>query len=119
MKTLRFSLSILIAAIGLLALSASVSHAQLQTGNLYGTVTDDQGEPLPGVTVTLSGNGPARVKVTNAEGQFRFLGLEPGTYQLTAELEGYSTVEYPNVNIQVGRNTSLEITMSPAAEEVI
>ena len=89
----------------------------LQTGNLFGTVIDNQGEPLPGVTVMLSGHGAPQVQVTNAEGQFRFLNLAPGIYELTAELEGFSTVKYPTIDIQVGRTIEVEITMSPAIEE--
>ncbi len=109
-----------IAALVLLALAAPRGAlAQLQTGNLYGTVVDDQGAPLPGVTVTLSGNGPSQIQVTNAQGQFRFLGLPPGSFSLKAELEGFSTVDYPNIEIRVGRNTTIEVTLSPAVEDVI
>lgn len=106
-------------AAALLILAAGTVHAQLQTGNLYGTVSDNQGEPLPGVTVTVTGIGAPKVQITNAEGQFRFLGLDPGQYKLDAALEGFSTVEYPNVDIRVGRNTSLTVTLSPAVEDVI
>lgn len=109
----------LLALVALLAFSAGTAQAQLQTGDLFGTVTDNQGEPLPGVTVTLSGIGAPRVTITNAEGQFRFLGLSPGDYQLVVALEGFSTVEYPNINIRVGRTTTVEVTLSPAIEETI
>ena len=110
--------AIAVAALLVLA-SAGTAFAQLQTGNLYGTVVDNQGQALPGVTVTVSGNGPTQVQVTDAQGSFRFLGLSPGSYAVKAELEGFSTVDYPNVVINVGRNTSIEVTLSPAVEEVI
>ncbi len=96
-----------------------VAFGQAQTGNLYGTVVDNQGEALPGVTITVSGIGAPRVMVTNAEGQFRLLSLDPGMYSMTAELEGFSTVEYPKIEIRVGRNTTIEITLTPAVEDVI
>jgi hypothetical protein len=95
-------------------LVASGAYAQLQTGNLYGTVQDDQGAALPGVTVTLTGDGAPQVQVTNAQGQFRFFSLSPGNYGLKSELEGFSTVDYPNVTISVGRNTTIEVTMNAA-----
>jgi hypothetical protein len=107
-----------VAALLLLAVGGT-AFAQLQTGNLYGTVTDDKGAALPGVTVTLSGQGPTSVQVTNAQGQFRFLGLPPASYSLKAELEGFSTIEYPNIVINIGRNTSIEVKLSPAVEDVI
>lgn len=107
------------AVVALLLLTALPAVAQLQTGDLYGTVTDDQGEALPGVTVTLSGIGAPKVQITNAEGQYRFLSLAPGRYQLSAELEGFSTVEYPNIVIGVGRSTTVHVTLQAAIEETI
>jgi hypothetical protein len=107
-----------VAALLLLAVGGT-AFAQLQTGNLYGTVTDEQGAPLPGVTVTLSGGGAPQVQVTNAQGQFRFLSLSPGSYDLKAELEGFSTIDYPNIAINVGRNTQIEVKLSAAVEDVI
>ncbi len=103
----------------LLLVASGTALAQLQTGNLYGTVTDDKGAPLPGVTVTTTGNGAPQVQVTNAQGQFRFLGLTPASYQLKAELEGFSTIDYPNIVINIGRNTQIEVKLSAAVEDVI
>jgi hypothetical protein len=103
----------------LLLVAGGTAFAQLQTGNLYGTVTDDQGAALPGVTVTLAGSGAPQVQVTNAQGQFRFLGLGPGSYDLKAELEGFSTIDYPNISINIGRNTTIEVKLSAAVEDVI
>src|SRR5688572_29941883 len=80
----------------LLVLGGGAAFAQLQTGNLFGTVVDEQGSPLPGVTVTLTGQGAPQVQVTDAQGVFRFPSLGPSSYQLKAELEGFSTIEYPN-----------------------
>jgi hypothetical protein len=106
-------------AVLMLLVASGTAFAQLQTGNLYGTVKDDQGAALPGVTVTLTGSGAPQVQVTNAQGQFRFLGLGPGSYSLKAELEGFSTIDYPNISINIGRNTEIEVTLSAAVEDVI
>ncbi len=110
---------VILAMAGTLLLFAGAAVAQVQTGDLFGTVTDDQGERLPGVTVILSGIGAPKVQVTNAEGQYRFLSLAPGRYQLLSQLEGFGTVEYPNVVIGVGRNTTINVSMSPAIQDVI
>ena len=107
------------AVTALLLLVGSSAFAQLQSGNLFAKVTDEQGAALPGVTVTVSGNGAPQVQVTNAQGEARFLSLSPGTYALEAQLEGFSTLNYPSVSINVGRNTSLELTLSAAVEDVI
>lgn len=88
----------------------------MEFGNLQGTVVDDGGTALPSVTVRLSGSAGPEVQVTDAQGHFRLLALQPGKYHLQAKLEGFSTVEYPNVNINAGRNTNLEVKMTPANE---
>jgi hypothetical protein len=119
MKSINLWGRIVAVAALLLLVAGGTAFAQLQTGNLYGTVNDEQGAALPGVTVTLTGGGAPQVQVTNAQGQFRFLGLAPGGYALKAELEGFSTVDYPNIVINIGRNTSIEVTLSAAVEDVI
>src|SRR5687767_13147930 len=75
---------ILVIAVLLAALAAPAA-AQLQTGNLFGSATDTNGQALPGVTVTLSGGGAPAIQVTDDKGEVRFPGLPPGSYQLLAE----------------------------------
>ena len=99
---------------------APAAFAQLEKGSVSVTVTDNNGDPLPGVTVTLSGYGADRIQVTNAQGQTNFVALDPGTYEMSASLEGFSTVEYPQVQVRAGgSNTALAVSLSAAVEEVI
>ncbi len=49
-------------------------------------------------------------QVTDERGEFRFPSLGPGVYALEATLEGFSSVSYPNISINVGRNTTIEIS---------
>jgi hypothetical protein len=104
----------LLRVLPLVLLIASSALGQTTTGALYGTVTDNQGEALPGVTVTLSGGGAPQVVVTDADGSFRFLSLLPGAYGLNAGLEGFATVAYSKLQIPLGRNTVIEIVLSPS-----
>src|ERR1700730_5521073 len=103
----------------LLLLSGGAVMAQLQSGNLYGKVSDQTGAALPGVTVTLDTGEAPQIQVTNAQGEFRFLSLAPATYKIKAELQGFSPVEYPHIVINVGRNTNIELTMNSAGEAVL
>ena len=107
-----------LALVALLVVAAPAT-AQVPTGNLFVDVTDNEGNALPGATVTVAGQGAPKVQVTNAQGAARFLGLGPGRVGVTAELDGFSTVEAPNVVISVGRNSTLEVSLNPAIEEVI
>ena len=89
------------------------------TGNLYGTVTDESGAALPGVTVTVSGLGAPRTQFTDANGNWRFLALDPGAYTVMAELEGFGGLQFPDVVVAVGKNTSVPLVLSAALEETI
>ncbi|HEY0553046.1 MAG TPA: TonB-dependent receptor [Thermoanaerobaculia bacterium] len=109
----------LVVAVLLLALAALPALAQEQTGDLYGTVFDEQKQPLPGVTVTVTGVGAPLVQQSDAQGKFRFLNLYPGAYALKAELEGFSTVERPDLTIKLGGKASIEITLTGAVRDVI
>ena len=86
MKRLLSSRSLMVAlCVSLFAWSA---YAQFQTGNIYGKTQAKDGSVLPGVTVTLGGVGAQQTGVSDAQGNFRFLNLSPGTYSLKAELAG-------------------------------
>jgi len=104
----------------LLLLLALPALAQLQSGNLYGTVKGPNGAILPGVTVTLTGSGAPQVQVTDAQGRFRFPGLAPASdYAVKAELQGFSPLESTGIVINVGRNTDIELQLSAAVEDII
>ncbi len=109
----------LVVAVLLLALAALPVFAQEQTGDLFGTVTDEQKQPLPGVTVTLTGATAPQVQVSDAQGKFRFLNRPPGAYALKAELDGFSTAEYPDLAIKLGGKTTIEVTLNGAVRDVI
>src|SRR6202163_4056381 len=100
----------------LLALSA---HAQLQSGNIYGTVKAKDGSVLPGVTVTLTGVGAPQTFITDASGNFRFINLSPGSYSVKAELAGMGTAVRNNLRVSVGQNNDVELVISPVVAESI
>ena len=77
----------------LLMLSTVAAGAQDFRGRINGTVTDNTGAVLPGVTVTAT--SPAliqpQVQVSGADGSFRFLALPPGVYDIAFELAGFQS----------------------------
>ncbi|PYR54664.1 MAG: hypothetical protein DMF91_26230, partial [Acidobacteria bacterium] len=87
---------VLVLMCALLVSAASIAGAQIASGNIYGTVVDEQGGVLPGADVTLlstSIGGAPRTTVTDSQGQFRFLNLDAGTYKLTISLPSFSKQE--------------------------
>ena len=106
----------------LLMITAS-GFAQRQTGAISGRVLDLEKNPLPGVTVTLSGPALMGTKdfVTSETGAFRFVALSPGAgFQLKASIPGFKTTLRPGLIVSVGSTTEVEIIMeaSTVSEEV-
>jgi hypothetical protein len=92
---------------------ASTADAQSGLGGLRGSVVDQQGGGLPGVTITASSPDALRTQsdVTNDRGEYRFNNLPPGTYSLTAELAGFATFRREGILVRVGATFAVDITM--------
>ena len=89
-------------AIGMFVLGAA-SAAQAQGfGTIGGTVLDESGAVLPGVTVTLLNPGAIgdnRQAVTDGTGAYQFPRLVPGTYSVRGELSGFKQSVVENIRV--------------------
>src|SRR5436305_10082564 len=103
----------------LISLLAVSGFAQFQTGNIYGKVQAKDGSVLPGVTVVLTGIGAPQTAVTDAQGNFRFLNLSPGTYTIKGELSGYGSAIRAGVGVRVAQNADVTLTLNPSVSESI
>jgi hypothetical protein len=103
----RLKLPLILASVALL-MSVPLA-AQDFRGRINGTVTDNTGAVLPGVTVTAS--SPAliqpQVQVTGVDGVYRFIALPPGLYTIDFELSGFQTVRREGVRVVI--NTTLSV----------
>jgi hypothetical protein len=102
--------AVLIGAILLLPVAAWAQDAVLT-----GTVTDSTGGVLPGVTVTATNQatGNKFVGVTDERGIYR-MPVRVGTYQVIAELQGFSTAMRNGVDLLVGQTASLNMQLGPS-----
>ena len=93
--------------------SPSSGWAQRTTGDIRGVITDASGGVLPGVTVTLKGRtvAGAPTVVTNEAGVYRFPNLPPGTYDLTAELQGFATSHQTGIPVSLGATAELNVEL--------
>src|SRR5947209_9675798 len=110
----------------LLRLAACVC-AQTTSGRFSGTETDPSGAAVPGVRITAlnADTGLKVVEVSNPEGRFVLYPLPPGTYNISAQKDGFSSFTISDVKVDVAesvvRNIGLQLgaisqSVSVAAE---
>jgi hypothetical protein len=116
---LRFA-SVLV-ALALLFVAGPAS-AQVQTGEIFGRVTDNSGAIVPGVTVTVSGPGLQQplTAITATTGAFQFPRLPIGTYTVKFEMQGFRTVVREGIRVDIGFNAQInqQLEVSTVQETV-
>ncbi|MFH1946273.1 MAG: TonB-dependent receptor [Acidobacteriota bacterium] len=113
----------LVCLLGVFLLIAPLALSQSrETGAIGGTVLDDEGVPLPGVTMSVTSPNLIRPRsmMTDASGQFRFPALPPGFYAIKVELAGFGSQIRENVRVTTTASLSIDFTLAPASlqEEV-
>jgi hypothetical protein len=113
MKIKRYVFKTVVLTFFMLIAFLSSSFGQTITGKLEGVVTDNEGVPLPGVTVTATSPSAmgTPTATTTAKGTFRFPNLAPGVYKLVFTLDSFQTVEREDVRVTLNATVSLNVTM--------
>src|SRR5215831_14962379 len=119
MKRRGFHLVVAVLAACLLA----STHAFAQgggastTGSINGKVSDTSQAVLPGVTVTAASPSLMGVQtaVTDSGGNYRFPALPPGTYTVTFELPGFTTLKRENIVISMGFTAAVNVELAVAS----
>jgi outer membrane receptor protein involved in Fe transport len=94
--------------------------AQTTTGSIRGDVADADGAPLPGVTITVTGErGVERVVVSGENGRYRVSAVTPGTYSVQAALQGMTTQTVDAVRVTIGGYATLDFAMRTELSEEI
>src|SRR5262245_10289810 len=99
-----------------LLFAAATARAQVVGGSIGGTITDDTGGALPGVTVTVTNtaNGTTQVATTGERGNYRVVALQPAPYLVTAELSGFTTLKR-EVVLTIGTELTIDFKLGVAA----
>ena len=106
-----------IASFALLAGLLFGSTASAQNAQITGTLKDQSGAVLPGVTVTATNpdTGIVRTTVSAANGDYRLTSLPPGTYVIAADLSGFGKETRSGVTLVIDQNAIINFTLKPAA----
>jgi outer membrane receptor protein involved in Fe transport len=102
-------------------LFAAGTWAQGPTGSIEGTVVDEKGGALPGVSVEISSPNLQGTKVatTDFNGRFRVILLPPGEYMARFTLASFSGVEQSAITVGLGRTVTLNVQMRSAFKEEV
>jgi outer membrane receptor protein involved in Fe transport len=111
-----------IAALAAILLAPAGAAAQQETATVIGTVVDAQKASLPGATVTAKNTetGFVRTGVTDTEGRYRVAAIPPGSYELSAELQGFGRAVRRGVTLTVGAEAviNFDLAIAGVSEEV-
>ena len=115
---------LIFASLILLVAIQAPGQSNVASGELHGTVTDATGALVPGAKASVRSEetGLARTDNTNSLGEYRFLLLPPGLYNVQIEKEGFHTQVAKEVRVTVGQiaivDVKLEVGATTAMVEV-
>lgn len=109
-KTMAYASALIVA---MLAVSGAFGQAGGATAEIKGRITDPNGAVVRGATVTITDaeKGVSRTAQTDDAGDYRFLSVSPGTYNLRVEATGFSTQAKNSVQVTVGQVSDQNFTM--------
>ena len=115
-RTLRGAWTLVVLAAVLAFTGAAPAYAQtdVTTSRISGTVNGPDGGPLPGATVEAKNQetGLVVVAVTDRDGTYRLVNLPPGTYTVTATLDGFHAAATENVRLLLGVAKTIDFTLT-------
>ncbi|MBA2501297.1 MAG: TonB-dependent receptor [Pyrinomonadaceae bacterium] len=117
-QTLKLNAKIICAAALLcIAFLSSTALAQFDAATVLGTVRDPAGAVVPNVTVTLKNveTGATSTVQTDDEGSYQFPNVKIGTYQVTAEAQGFATAVAENVSATVNARQRVDLSLQTGA----
>lgn len=99
--------------VALLLAGVSAPARAQSRATMSGTISDDSGAVLPGVTVVItnSDTGTSRTLVTDGGGRFTAPDLAPGPYTVKASLEGFGTVNRSGITLAVGQAAVVDLRL--------
>lgn len=91
----------------------ALAQAGTSTAEIKGRITDPNGAVVNGATVTAtdSGKGVSRTATTDGDGEYRFLNLAPGAYNLRVQATGFSAQTKNAVQVTVGQTLDQDFSL--------
>src|SRR5579864_1597619 len=112
------SIRLLVGALVVLLLSVP-AFSQGNLGRILGTVTDQSGGVVSGATVSVidTERGVTRTLTTDDAGEYNAPNLTPGNFTVRAEAKGFKKLDRQNVDVGVGKEVRVDLTLQPGEQE--
>ncbi len=107
-------MSRLFSALLIVPFSFSLAMAQVNTGDVLGSVQDTTGAVLPGVEVTVThvDTGISRTIISDDEGRYQVSNLNLGYYEVAGSLPGFQTAVRDGIEITIGRRAVVDLILN-------
>lgn len=94
-------------------LSATALLAQAGGGGIHGLITDPTGAIVPGAKVTAlnKATGTSQSTLSTGAGLYSFVSVAPGSYKVTASLNGFESVARDKVLVSVDQVSTVDIAL--------
>lgn len=98
----------------MLAMSSAVIGQSTTAGAIGGSVSNPNNELVPGAAVTIRNTETNKEDTTTSDdqGKFRMVNLQPGSYSVTINAQGFNAFSQDGVVVEVGRVTELEVPLT-------
>jgi hypothetical protein len=108
-----------VTAAAIAVLWSGVAYAQAVSGTMLGSIADQGGLGMPGVTVTITETSTniSLTATTNDSGFYTFPSLKDGTYKVVAELSGFKRVVRDGIIVPVNTTIRVDLKMEVGALE--
>jgi hypothetical protein len=116
LKSLKALTLIALGLFAVLNVSGTVASAQVESGQITGTVLDQSGAVVPGASITVqnAATNATRTTVSSSTGAYQVGGLEPATYQVTVTAGSFRPFK-ATVEVTVGGHETLDAKLSVSA----
>jgi hypothetical protein len=111
----RILLTLLASVLGFAGVIPAFSQVDVSSGTIKGTVTDQNKAVVVGATVTAKSTerGTTRTGKTGSDGSYVIPTLQPGTYEVRIEAQGFEAAIFPKAEITVGMTAVYDIELRP------
>src|SRR6202047_4976376 len=107
--------------IGAMTLGSSGVHAQSATGRILGSVHDQQDSAIAGARVTITDTlrNISHATVTDDAGDYVVADLQPSTYKVFVEAQGFNGFQAPGIPLEVGKDVRVDATLKAGDTNIV